>query len=66
MYYTFYFKPVLQYGILVHGETCITHLNKIAVLRGRLVRLIFFNRRAINIESDLIQPNILSVQQLFL
>ena len=63
MYYNFYIKHVLQNGNLIYGETFITHLNKIAVLQRKLLRLIPFKRRTINAESEMIQAKIVSVPQ---
>ena len=64
-YYNFYVKPILQYGILVYGCTYITHLKKIALMQRKLLRLIFFKRKTMSIESEMINAHILSVPQLY-
>ena len=63
--YNFYVKPILQYGILVYGCTYITHLKKIALMQRKLLRLIFFKRKTMSIESEMINAHILSVPQLY-
>ena len=40
-----YIKLVIQYGILVYAGTYKTHLNKIASMQRKLLRLVFFKRR---------------------
>ena len=64
-YYNFYVKPILQSGILVYGCTYITHLKKIALMQRKLLRLIFFKRKTMSIESEMINAHILSVPQLY-
>ena len=64
-YHNFYVKPILQYGILVYGCTYITHLKKISLMQRKLLRLIFFKRKTMSIESDMINAHILSVPQLY-
>ena len=65
IYYNFYVKPILQYAILVYGCTYITHLKKIALMHRKLLRIIFFKRKTMSIESEVINAHILSVPQLY-
>ena len=59
----------MQYGTQtvysVYGGTYITHLNKVAVLQRKLLRLILLERKTVNIESEKIQAKILSVPKLY-
>ena len=64
-YYNFYVRPVLQYGILIYGSTCTTHLSKLCKLQRKIIRLIHFKKKQHAVDNEMISNKILSVQQLY-
>ena len=64
LYYNLYIKPVIQFEILVYGGTYKAHLNKVATMQRKLLRLIFFKRTG-SVETEMINAQILSVPQLY-
>ena len=64
LYYNLYIKPVIQYGILVYGGTYKVHLNKVATMQRKLLRLMFFKRTG-SVETEMKNAQILSVPQLY-
>ena len=65
LYYNFYVKRVIQYGILVYGGTYLGKLEKISILQRKFFRLLFFKRYRDNVDSEMLNNNILTAKQLY-
>ena len=65
LYYSFHVKPVIQYGILVYGGTYLGKLEKISILQRKFFRLLFFKRYRDNVDSEMLNNNILTAKQLY-
>ena len=66
LFYRAYAQSVIQYGILIYGNTYKTHLDSILKLQKRITRALFFKRKFEPITQYMSEHKIYSVFNMFL
>ena len=66
LYYNYYIKPKIQYGVLIYGCSSKNNLNKILVVQKKILRLINFKPRMHTTFDLFFKDKILTVHELHL
>ena len=66
MFYNFFAKSIICYGLLVYGSAAKTNLRKIECAQRRTLRAIFFSKKIDSMVNILADHKILKVFEIFM